>query len=200
MQPMQPQSQLPNPDEALTDPQSYQNKMAAYFQAQTAQQIAAVAQPFAAQLADTARTLSKSNAENADVWNKYGSEIDATVQNIPSHLRTQALYDNAVIMVRGRHWKDFAAEQASRLASAGTGVERSTAGTAGSEEPSGNSDIWQNIEATSIGRATVEAIGKRGIMRNVGPGKAYKTLEDYAAAVSKSKSRTEAKQSQVIRG
>ena len=196
---MQPTQTLPNADEALTDPAGYQQKMANYFAAQTAQQIAAVAQPFAAQLADTARTLSKSNAENAEVWNKYGSEVDSMVQNIPSHLRTQALYDNAVVMVRGRHWKDFASEQATRLAAAGTSVERSTAGSDAGDEPSGNGDTWSKIEGSSIGAATIAAIGKRGIMRNINKG-VYKSLEAYAEAVTKSKSRTEAKQSQVIRG
>lgn len=194
------QTVLPNADEALTDPAGYQNKLAAYFAAQTQAQIASVAAPVAQQLADTAESLSKMDPKNKGIWDKYGSEVKQAVANIPSHLRTQALYDETCTLIRGRHFADLAAEQAATLAAANPGVERGGSGASNDDaETAGSKDVWDKIAATAIGKATLDSIGKRGIMNAVNKG-IYPSLEKYAEAVGKSKSRTEAKQSQVIRG
>ena len=47
--------------------------------------------------------------------------------------------------------------------------------------------------------ANKQAIGKKGSLRNISTG-VYKSLDEYATAVSKTRSRTESQNKQVIRG
>ena len=188
---------LPKADEALTDPEGYQMKLANYLAAQTNAQLAQYAGPIVNQLASQARTLAQSEPKNKDIWEKYGSEVDAMVATVPAHMRTKELYDKAVVMVKGEHIDEIAAARAERLAAANPGMMRngSNSSSGNDAEPSG--DVWDKIAATAIGSATIDAIGKRGIQKAIDKG-VYKSAEDYLKHVERSKARVNSKSKQEL--
>jgi len=195
---MQADVKLPDPDLALTDPTKYQEQLTNYLQVTQAQQIAAYAQPMFNQLAGTARELSKQDPANKDIWSKWGGEIEQMVSNVPAHLRTRELYDQAVVMVKGRHVDEIATERAERLAAANPGLARAGGAEAEADADSGSADVWAKIESSPMGAAALKVAGKRGIMAAVRAG-AYKSLEDYAAAATKSKAKVDPSNPNVIR-
>lgn len=195
---MQPtQVTLPDADMALTDPRGYQEQLANYLNAQTDARVAAYAAPIMQNQAATALSLAKNDPKNAPIWQKYGAEIEAQVANIPLHLRTRELYDAAVTQVKGVHFDELATEKMAALAAANPGLARSDSGGAG-DSGDGGSDLWDKIAASPLGKTTMDTLGKRGILNNVGPGKAYKSLEAYADAVSKTKTRVMEKSKQEL--
>lgn len=194
----QTQLALPDPDMALTDPKGYQEKLTQYLHAHQEQTVAAYAAPILNQLAGTAKELSRQDAANKDVWSKWGTEIESMVANVPAHLRTRELYDQAVVMVRGRHWQELAAEQNQRLAAAGTGLARAGLADGGSDmEAVGDAALWEKIEATPMGAAAIKVAGKQGVMNAIRAG-AYKSLEEYAAMAQKSKSKVDSANPNIV--
>ena len=189
-QPRNMQSEMPDPDLVLTDPKKYQEQLAGFLQQQQNAALAQAAGPVYAQLASQSRDMSKNAPENKDVWSKWGAEVEQMVANVPAHMRTRELYDQAVVMVRGRHVDEIATEKAQALAAAGTGLARANGGDA-ADTDSGDKDVWEKIESSPIGKATLATIGKKGILNGIRSG-AYKSLEDYANYVAKSKAKVNA--------
>lgn len=197
---MQDQNQnfaLPDPDLAITDPKAYQTQLTNYLTAASDQRLAAYAQPILGQLATTARELSKNEASNKAIWEKYGADIDSIVAGVPTHLRTKELYDRAVVQVKGQRFDELAAEKAAALASAGTGLARSGGASAdgGDDEPG---DVWAKIESSPMGAAALKVAGKKGIRAAVASG-AYKSLEHYAEMATKSKGRVDPANPSIVR-
>ena len=193
----QQQIGMPDPDLAITDPKTYQQQLVTYMQASSNAQLAQYAQPILQQQASMAREMSKNDAANKAIFEKYHADIDAMVGNTPAHLRTKALYDEAVIHVKGRRFDELAAEKAAALASAGTGLAR-TSGGSDSDTDDSSADVWTKIEASPMGAAALRVAGKKGIRAAVASG-AYKSLEHYAEMAAKSKARVDPANSNVIR-
>lgn len=116
--------QEPNPDLMYTDARAYQQQLTAYQQSLVQQQLSAVAAPILSQNAEMARELSRRDPEISDVWSRYAPEIEVELAGIPVYQRNKSLYDKAAEIVRGRHWRDFAREEAERLSASGSVTER----------------------------------------------------------------------------
>lgn len=191
-------SGLPDPDMALTDPKGYQESLARYFTAQQDARLQQAAAPVFNQMAGLQRQASRTDPQNTEVWNRWASEVDTIVSALPPQLRTKEAYDGAVGIVRGRHVKELVAEGIEKASTAGTGLARASSDAGASVEASGSNDLWDKIAETAIGKRTLDTIGKRGIIEGIRKG-AYKSLEEYAEYVSKSKVRvTDNKGKQVI--
>lgn len=188
---------LPDPDLALTDPQAYQAQLTGYLNATQLATLSQAAAPVYAQLSTMAKEMSRNDASNKAIWDKWGSEVEQMVAGVPAHMRTKELYDQAVIMVKGRHVDELATEKAATLAAAGTGLARSTA-DGGADAESGDADVWSKIEATAMGAAALRVAGKKGILAAIRSG-AYKDLDDYAAKVAKSTAKVDPSNPNVIR-
>lgn len=189
---------MPDPDEALTDPKGYQQKLVAYFEAQQNAQLAQAAGPVYQQLATQSREMSRNDPKNAAIWQKYGQAIDNVVANIPAHLRTKELYDEAVIQVKGENFEELAAEKAATLAAAGTGLARAGSDAGDDAGDSGEGDVWAKIEASPMGKAAMNVAGKKGILNAIRQG-AYPSLEAYAAAAAKSKAKVDPANPNIVR-
>lgn len=195
---MQPQQlKVPDADLVITDPKAYQQQLTAFLTEQQNATLAAAAAPVYGQLSTFAREMSKNDSANKDIWQKYGSEIDQMVTAVPQHQRTKELYDQAIVMVKGRHLDEISAERAAKIASAGTGVARSGGGSA-SDDIEESGDVWSKIEATPMGAAALKVAGKKGILAAVRSG-AYKSLEEYAGLAAKSRSVVDAANPNVVR-
>lgn len=188
---------LPDPDMALTDPKGYQQQLTQYLYAQQTQQLAAAAGPVFEQLASTAKELSKNDPKNRDIWQKYGSQVEAMVANVPANLRTKDLYDQAVIMVKGQKFDELATEKAASLAAAGTGLARAGSADESADTASGDAAVWEKIEASPMGAAAIKVAGKQGILKAIRAG-AYKSLEDYAAKAAASKSKVDSANPNIV--
>lgn len=188
---------LPDPDLALTNPAEYQQQLTSYLNATQMASLAQAAGPVYGQLSAMAREMSRNDPTNKDVWSKWGGEVEQMVGSVPAHLRTKELYDQAVVMVKGRHVDEIAAERAATLATAGTGLARSNGGDAADAE-SGDDDVWTKIEASPIGKAAMNVAGKKGILAAIRSG-AYKDLADYADKVTKSKAKVDPANPNIVR-
>lgn len=193
---MQPDLNLPDPDMALTDPKGYQQQLTQYIAGQNAAMLNQAAGPVYMQLATQAREMSRNDPKNKAIWDKYGADVEQMVVNVPQHARTKELYDKAVVMVKGEKFDELAAEKAATLASAGTGLTRS--GGEGSDDDAGDDDVWDKIASSPMGKAALHVAGKKGILAAVRAG-AYKSLDDYAAAATKSKAKVDPANPNVIR-
>lgn len=114
----------PDADLAYSDPAAYHRQMLQYQQALVQQQVSQIAMPVLQNQAETARELSRRDPAVADVWQKYAPEIEVELAGIPAYQRNKQLYDKAAEIVRGRHWKDYARDEASRLAASVPATER----------------------------------------------------------------------------
>ncbi len=196
--PMSQQIGMPDPDLAITDPKLYQQQLVGYMQASSNAQLAQYAAPILQQQASMAREMSKNDSANKAIFDKYHADIDAMVANTPAHMRTKALYDEAVIHVKGKRFDELAAEKAASLASAGTGLARSGGSDGESDTDDSAADVWTKIESSPMGKAALNVAGKKGILAAVRSG-AYKSLEHYAEMASKSKARVDPANPSIIR-
>ncbi len=116
----------PNPDLMYSDPGTYQRQLLDYQSQVFQQQLASVALPVMRSQADLARSASKQDPMVSHVWNRYEPEIEAELRGIPAHQRSKVLYDKAAEIVQGRHYRELAREEASKLAaSSGFMTDRS---------------------------------------------------------------------------
>jgi len=184
----EPVNPYPNSDLALTDPDKYQTQLIAAMQAQNQQTMAAYAAPVYQQLSETAKELSRSDNKNKHVWDKWGSEVERNVANVPLHQRTKELYDKAVVMVKGEHADELAAEAVSRISAANADTARSNSALGSGDMDTGSSDVWSRIEKSAMGKAAMQVSGKKGVLNAIQNG-AYKSLEEFATMAEKSKAR-----------
>lgn len=120
----QPQYQqpigMPDPELALRDTDAYNRQMTAYMD-QRDQRLLGKIQELAAPMAQTTGMLARqqlaTDAEYKDVFEKYGHEIDSEMHtnHIPPEARTPQAYRVMADMIRGRHYKEMARDEAERL-------------------------------------------------------------------------------------
>lgn len=116
--------QRPDPDLMYSDPRAYADQMERYQDFKLQQHLNAVAAPVLQSQAAQARHLAKSDPEFSDIWRRYEPEIEAELAGIPQMQRSKELYDKAAEIVRGRHWRDFAREEAERIGATSGFTER----------------------------------------------------------------------------
>lgn len=173
-------------DLLVTNPSEWRRRFSAQQQVSTNAAIASVAGPFASQMAATAATLAKRDPANADVADKWWTEVDAMVAPIPEHMRSQALYDQAAKMARANHIEEIAEERAAKLAAAATGVEGvGSGGVSGAAGSAGVGDpAWDKIKASAMGARMLERYGKAKL---VAAANAMGGLEKYAEYIAGSR-------------
>ena len=123
----QPTNELRPPDPSLmySNPAEYQRQKDAYDDARFDQRLAQFAQPVIGNVVSQAKWMSQRDPEFADVWERFGGEIEAMARQVPAHMLTKEAYDTFAKVVRGNHYKDFVHAEAQRLAaSGGFGTER----------------------------------------------------------------------------
>jgi hypothetical protein len=124
----------PDPQLMYSAPEQYQAQAFAYQQHMTQAAMQQAAMPLVRNMAVTARSLAEQR--DTDVFKRYGHEIDAEINRLPMEMRNAEAYELAINMVRGKHWRELAREEADRLNSnQGTGLERG-AGAPGMPLPS----------------------------------------------------------------
>ena len=98
------------------------------------------------------------------MWDRYGPEIDAEIAGVPPWQRSIELYQKASEVVQGRHWRDFVAEEAQRLAGSQSPLERGS----GSPAPGMASVPSDPIDALLADHDSVAV--KRMRSQGLGPG------------------------------
>lgn len=174
-------------DLLVTNPGEWRRRFAAQQQQAVNATVASVAQPFAAQMADTVATLAKRDPSNADVAEKWWNEVETMVAPIPAHMRTQALYDQAAKMARANHLDEIAEARVQARLAAATGVQGVTRvtnpdGTISTVDAEGQ--VWDKIKATPLGARMIERYGRNKVAQAA---KAMGGLDRYAEMISKSK-------------
>jgi hypothetical protein len=111
---------MPDPELALRDTDAYNRQMSAYMD-QRDNRLLGKIQELAAPMAQTTGMLARqqlaSDPEYKDIFDKYGHEIDSEMHtnHIPPEARTPQAYRVLADMIRGRHYKELAREEAERL-------------------------------------------------------------------------------------
>lgn len=121
----------PAPQAPKFDPyaDNFSEQVASATQSYAQQAIYQAAPAFFAPLAAIARSNSRANTEYADVYSRYGAEVDALMAPLDPSLKAQPeAWDRAAAMVRGNHYRELVRAEAERLStSAPPTTERASA-------------------------------------------------------------------------
>ena len=99
---------MPDPSLAYTDPTQYNTQLSAWQKLETQRMLEQQAQPLMQSNAELAKAESKRNPKYADIWAKYGPEIEAQLATVPMQMRIQpSIWDDAAALVAGRHMEDI---------------------------------------------------------------------------------------------
>lgn len=175
----------PDPELALTNAPEYQRQLDVYMgqrEDRLVDRLGAQLQGYMQPVTSTMGTLARSQVATdpnfAQVFSRYGHEIDQEFvrNNIPVTNRTPDSYRMVAEMVQGRHWKEFAREEAVKLASEGVGqgTARSSVGPGNFEGSSGGDaldEAWEDdvsffsaMRAQGLNKSDVrEAARKQGL-------------------------------------
>lgn len=112
-QPVQPQyqpqqvPQMPDFQLAYSDPPEYARRKAAYDEFMFDSRLQQQAAPFVTGLAQNARALSQMDPKWADVWKKYGHEIDLQANQLPPQMRSKDAYDLIAKVIKADHVEEL---------------------------------------------------------------------------------------------
>lgn len=170
---------------AYQDPTAWARQYDEYQRWQLSNSLNAYAAPVMAQMSELARAQSQ-NGQHADVWKRWGPEIELKIASIPREQRTIMLYDQAAALVKADHVEEIARERAEQLAgtSFGAGTERSPSSAVGS-----NTAASDPLEAAFAGdhpffaKARAEGLTParvRTFLEQTG-----RTVEDYIASATR---------------
>lgn len=136
----------PDPQLMYSNPQEYQRQQDAWNDHRAEQRLNAAAAPIVQSLANNAKWQSKADPEYAEVWQKYGHEIELLAQRAGQPITQREGWDMFAQLVRGNHWREFVDQRAQQLvASGGFGTER---GAASGAPPAENIDPISRLFAT----------------------------------------------------
>lgn len=179
----QPVEQLDD-DLLVTNPAEWRRRFQAQQENTMYNAMSQAAAPVYQNMADTAAVLARQDAANADAL-PYWDEVDAVVSNIPYHLRTKAVYDQAAKLAKSNHVDEIASARAKAMAAAGTGIEGVTrTNIDGTVTTSADDATWDKIKATPMGQRMIDQYGKGKVLEVA---KKMGGLEAYADMISKSK-------------
>lgn len=131
-----------DPDLIYNDAAAYTQQMAGYVDQSVQRQIAAAATPILTPMVSLARDTASRDASMAEVWSKYGPEIDMTMTNVPMQNRADvAMWRQAAELVAGKHYKELARGEAERLASTADSGMLSSGGGVGTASPTSGDPI-----------------------------------------------------------
>ena len=127
---------------------------------------------------------------DADMFNRYGAEIDNIVNKIPVEQRTSDMYKEVTRYVKGLHVDELVEERSKELAATYQQVEDVTYSTPeGSVRASDN--VWDKLGATDFGKRLIDTVGKQGIIAHCE--KSGTPLKEYVEQATKTNVRFSAK-------
>lgn len=180
------QPQPPDPQLMYSEPARYQQEMLAYQNAQLAAQMQSFAAPMIQQQAAFAKAEARRAAKLPMVWDKYASEIEAQMQNVPVQARTQEAWEMAAKLVAADHMDEIAQARAETLAA------RADTGTVGAD---GNMPAGSRIASDPLTQlfldndpavARLKSIGKNADDAKRAASAMGLTVEQYAEMLKKS--------------
>lgn len=110
----------------MENPAEYDRQMQAYIGFTNQQAIQQASGAITPQLAETQKFMSRNDPAYADVWKRYGNEIELEMvrNQVPPQMQTKQAWDMIAGIVQGRHVMDMANEIATqRLQSSGFNTE-----------------------------------------------------------------------------
>lgn len=178
-----PQPKPLDPDKMLTDPSGYQSDLlgnvAGAMQTVMGQNTAATFEA----LSSSAKHLSRSDAKNAPLWDKYGAEIEALANNpaIDPRIRgSKEFWDKAATVVKAEHLDDIVNERAQQMvAEMGPNVETGS-GSYGATDATETTAI-EKMRTSEWGKRLLDRYGERGVIRTAE--KMGVSLDKYADMV-----------------
>jgi hypothetical protein len=164
-QPPQQQAQAIDPDLMITDPAAWQRQFATQMSQGVQQYINQAGVPLYQGQAATAKSLSRKDPDYQEVWQKYGSEVERLMANVP--LAQQAnpeIWNQAAKIVKSEHLDDFIHEKAKNLAATLGATEQGGTGTALGVGAPTNEDI-QRIRDSAYGKTNLGEYSDAQIQR-----------------------------------
>lgn len=144
--PQQPQNTVTppsngiDPDLIYSNAAEYTQRMQGYVDTSINQQLQQASAPILAPLATMARDAASRDPSTAEVWKRYGPEIDATMAAVPLQNRADVnMWRQAAELVAGKHYRELARLEAERLASTSDGGILPTGGIGGGGTAGGGS-------------------------------------------------------------
>ena len=159
----QPAATPVDADLMLTDPDAWQKQFAEKMGQGVQQYINQAGVPLYQGQAATAKSLSRQDPKYAEVWQKYGPEVERLMSGVP--LAQQAspdMWNQAAKIVKSEHLEHFIDERAKTLAATLGSVEQGGTGTAMSGEGSGSEDM-KRIRSSSYGKTNLDDYNDRQI-------------------------------------
>lgn len=156
-------------DEWLTSPGKASQKLAQQVQSSTMQQVQQFAQPLLQSQAATAKSVAQQDPEVREVFNKYGSEVQQYVQNVPLEHRTNPeLWKKAASMVKADHFDEIVQERAQEIAaSTAAQSEAGQTGEGGRSSPTMREELREKLESSTYGRKLLNKYGADGLRQHV---------------------------------
>lgn len=188
----QPQTQEPVANitaDPYSDPEEYQRQLRASLQQEVTQsvlqQVNQAAIPLMQQNAAMARHAAASDKRNAEIFERYGAEIDNMLSNIPYHMRTKEMYDKAVGFVKAEHFDDLMKEEIQRRTPAGDGLARSD--DYGAPAPDGAASAFERLAKSPYGSYLLKNNTKADIVAHAK--QRGMKLDDYVELVERTGAR-----------
>jgi hypothetical protein len=178
--PPTPQPKVPEIDLAVQNPEEYNKQLAAYLEARTQAnneavlaQVQQLAAPLMRNNAMMARNTVAGNSEYKEVFHRYGPEIDLLLQQqgVPLHNRTIEAFEMAAQIVRGRHYKELARQEAQQMVaqpSSGSGTIGGGTAPTGDFAPSGDAlDIFWESDHDYVRSAKANKLTKTQVRQAI---------------------------------
>lgn len=130
--------QPPSQDLFYDNPEEWRRQQEAYQQYQINNSIQQASIPLLQSQAEMAKRASK-EGENALIWQRWGPEIEALCAQMPLQLKANPqTWEEAVSIVRGRHYKELAQAEAERLAAGNGHAPMTERGSSTPDAPRGS--------------------------------------------------------------
>lgn len=179
-------------DDFLNDPNAAFNNFQREMDQRVEARVASIAQPMVQSQIDNARFMSQSDPKNAEIYEKYGSQIEARMASVirqaPGLAISKQHWDTQVRLIASEHMDEIIQDRTDKLLTQRLG-ERSSQHESIYDTPvEGEAGIWERIENTPLGKQTIKLTGKRGIIEML---RAHDntyggSLEKYAASLERS--------------
>lgn len=164
----QPQQPIQiDPDEVVTNPAAWQEKLQANLAQSIAAQQAQALAPILQSTTEAARHLSRTDPSLKQVWDKWGNEVEQMAAGLPPQARTnKQVWDGLAKIVKANHVDELAQERAQQLATelratATEGGYGSVPGSIGSASGSG----FDKLEETKYGKEVLDKYGPDKVRR-----------------------------------
>jgi hypothetical protein len=155
------QEQAVDPDLIYNDAAAYTQQMAGYVDQSVRRQIQQGSTALLTPMVTLARDTASKDPAMAEVWSKYGPEIDMTMANVPIQNRADmSMWRQAAELVAGKHYKELARGEAERLAATGDSGMLPSGGSLGGTSPASADPIDRLFIDNHASIQAFKAIGK----------------------------------------